>query len=309
MAFLDQVGYEPSDIKRRILWFLFGVFLFCSFQVCESLMSSKMTVESSVSQVETLEDIVSKEFEYIVPRFTPQFGMMNVFDQEPIGSTSIYRRIYDKALEARKRGEQPFLHISTGSVSSFSQLLKDTVQSGNSAFLQPSYIMRNFLTVLCVANSSVEVHIGHETYRSFADGFIYSKSLNFETRNHLDHRLRRLLEGSSYQTSDSRQITEAVLAFFVGGMTQPVINCIDMIEIKPDEEVTPVSFNAIQRSCWLYSGALAIGLMALMTEISAHRSCQWYKSLFNKLYPKWRMRTILFMNVYLRQNGKRQRHL
>ena len=104
-------------------------------------MSSDMTVVSPVHQVETLEDIVSREFEHIVPRFIPQSGMLNAFDQEPIGSPSVYRRIYDKALDCERRGQNPFLRFKSDGLSDLSKFMKYTDKSANSAILHSSSLI------------------------------------------------------------------------------------------------------------------------------------------------------------------------
>ena len=271
VSFLDQIEYNPRDIKRRILWYLFCWFLFFTFEINGSLMSSEMTVQSPVPHVDTLEDIVSPEFDYIVPRFIPQSGMVNIFDQEPIGSKSVYRRIYDKALAYEKYGQHSFVRFNAGKFSDMEDAYKYLYLSGNSAILQSANYLSQLVKVACYLNDSSEFHISHDRYRSYTYSFIYSKVANVETRNFLDRRTRRLMEIAIFKVSTDKQITEASAKALDMDVSQSLFNCINMVKPIRDQVIDQVSLDIVRPALSYFAYACTFALVVLILENISHR--------------------------------------
>ncbi|MCZ6910509.1 MAG: hypothetical protein O7C56_06075, partial [Rickettsia endosymbiont of Ixodes persulcatus] len=145
MAFFDQVEYSPSDIKRRILWFMFCVFLFFTFETFGAMMSSDIAVKNPVRQVETLEDVATMDD--VKPRFFPQMSSIDAFSHSPENSTSVYRRIYNKAKTADDNGDRSIMLIDTSHVEA-ALGLADTMYD-HSAVLVTSYVVKFLQAGVC----------------------------------------------------------------------------------------------------------------------------------------------------------------
>ena len=290
MAFLDQVEYSPRSVTKRTLWFLFGVSLFCLFQVYESANSSNLSMSKESDNINTLNDVMQAMSDTpgrpgMILKFWEQFGMINMFSQ---AKDPVRKVIYGKTLNQ----PEPFVSISVG-IDGLKKILTlmDRFKERDMVIIQTSLFVEIMVMYACYANEDntghkVDAYIGSEKFEGYAYGFIYSRNLSVDIRNYIDERMRVVLESGIYTEMLLGEMEETYELGY-SAKTLKTMQCIARYHEKPEIEPQSVNLNDLRRLFKIYSVLVSVGISMVLVEFivsgkiksTLYRLTSWIKSI------------------------------
>ena len=192
---LDQISHESESVRLRII---FAITLFSTFVLMnafKNMIKTDMIASTDRPTLDSLEDLVSPQFEKYKPALLSKVSMLNTFKFAPVDS--VYAKVWQKI---QRIGESKCVwDVSAEDMTDLQRAFGKFVKDPFFAAITDHFFMRLGRRNVCQAtNSKYKHHISNKKFAQSSFAFGHSKFFHKTMRRYFDKKLTKLFESGTY---------------------------------------------------------------------------------------------------------------